>query len=333
MAPINPGNSGGPLVNNEGEVIGINTCGFDSAHAQNVNYAILVNELKVILPEFYKRPIIRGPFHGIAAQQCAREDLALFLGNPVPSGYYITQLSKESSLARAGLMAGDMLYEIDGYAIDSYGQIKLLSCEDRIFMFDYASRLPINKEVLIVAYRNGERKEVNVVFDCSFVPSIAIVHPGHEKVDYEIVGGMVVMQLTQNHIQLLHKQAPGLKHYRGMNLQGEQVLVITHIFPDSYLFHSRTVEVGCTLTQVNGIPVKTLDDFRQALKFGIHNRFLTFGYSDTLYCSSDNLMVAVPWAQIMAEEQMLANQNRYQITQSTYALMHEYEAYQDVVLE
>src|SRR5262249_26829670 len=88
-AAINPGSSGGPLLNEAGEVIGINAAGI--TEAQNVGYAIPVNDLKIVLPDLYKTKLLRKPFLGILYNN-ASEALTEYLGNPQPGGCYIVEV-------------------------------------------------------------------------------------------------------------------------------------------------------------------------------------------------------------------------------------------------
>jgi len=78
--------------------------------------------------------------------------------------------------------------------------------EDKISLIDYVARLSIVRSVTY-GYRNGERKELKVAFTQVELPAIHKIYPGYEEVDYEVFGGMVVMQLSINHIQLLAQQA------------------------------------------------------------------------------------------------------------------------------
>src|SRR5205807_2505461 len=67
-AAINPGNSGGPLVNSAGQVVGINTAIADPSQAQNVGFAIAVNQAKPIVDELRAGKIIQPAFLGVVTQ-------------------------------------------------------------------------------------------------------------------------------------------------------------------------------------------------------------------------------------------------------------------------
>lgn len=310
-AAINPGSSGGPLLNMQGEVIGINTAGV--VEAQNVGYAIPVNELKVVLPDMYTVRLLRKPFLGLLTSN-ATENLTKYLGNPLPGGCYVVEVIKESPLYKAGVRRGDMIYEINGCPLDIYGEMTAPWCGDKISVIDYVARLKLNDEVCLVIYRSGERIEVTTKISHLEQPAIRKIYPGYEEIDYEIFGGMVVMQLTMNHIDQLIKHAPGLLRYTEVGKQSEPVLVITHIFHNSQLYNARVLSPGIVLHAINGVEVRTLEDFRQAARACAHQEHFVIHAKDTITQASDNLMVVLPLDTLLEEELHLARDYRYELS-------------------
>ena len=317
-APINPGSSGGPLVNIKGEVVGVNSAGI--TEAQNVGYAIPINILKLILPDFYKVKIVRKPFLGVLFNNGSAA-LTEFLGNPKPGGCYVVEIIKGSTFNKAGVQRSDMIYEINGYSVDAFGEMRVPWSEDKISITEYPARLSIGEEINLVIYRRGERKEFSVSFSESKPPVIHRVYPGYEPIDYEVFGGMVVMELTINHVRLLADHAPGLLKYGEIKNQSESVLIITHIFPDSQLFRSRTISLGTTLNKVNGMQVKTLKDYRNALRQGATNKFLTLLASDNVTRASDNVFVVLLMDKVLAEEPKFARDYKYPLSETAKDIM------------
>jgi serine protease Do len=310
-AAINPGSSGGPLLNTRGEVIGINSSGI--VEAQNVGYAIPINDLRIILPDLHKVKVLRRPFLGVLFNN-ATDAMVEYLGNPAPGGCYVVEVIPGSPLDKVGVQSGDMIYGINGYTIDIFGEMKLPFSEDKVSIIDYVSRLAIGENLNLTVYRNGMRKEFNLTFGLPEQPAIHEIYPGYEDIDYEIFGGMVVMPLTLNHLPILGKQAPGLAKYVEARHQCQPTLIITHIFPNSQIYRSRSLPVGSTLNEVNGIPVHTLDDFREAIKKSEHTGFLTVKASDNVTRKSENILVVLPWQKVITEEPRLARDFRYPIT-------------------
>ncbi len=317
-AAINPGSSGGPLVNIKGEVVGVNSAGI--TEAQNVGYAIPINILKLILPDFYKVKIVRKPFLGVLFNNGSAA-LTEFLGNPQPGGCYVVEIIKNSTFDKAGVQRGDMIYEINGYSVDGFGEMRVPWSEDKISITEYPARLSIGEEISLVIYRRGERKEFSVSFSASKPPVIHRVYPGYEPIDYEVFGGMVVMELNINHVRLLSDHAPGLLKYGEIKNQSESVIIITHIFPDSQLFRSRTISLGTTLNKVNGMQVKTLKDYRNALRQGATNKFLTLLASDNVTRASDNVFVVLLMNKVLAEEPKFSRDYKYPLSEIAKDIM------------
>lgn len=317
-APINPGSSGGPLLNIKGEVVGINSSGI--VEAQNVGYAIPINDLKIVLPDLYKVKILRKPFMGVLFNN-GTEALTEYLGNPQPGGCYVVEVVKGSTLDKAGIKRGDMIYEINGHQVDIFGEMSVPWSEDKVSITDYASRLSIGEDLNLIVYRSSERKELSVKFTHATLPVIRRIYPGYEPIDYEIFAGMIVMELTLNHIQLLGDHASGLSKYAELKNQSEQALIITHIFPNSQLFRSRTLSLGTTVNEVNGMKVKTLADFRKALQAGIGDKFLTILASDNVTRASDNVFVVLRMNKVLDEEQRLAKDYKYALTKTAKELL------------
>jgi serine protease Do len=108
-APINPGNSGGPLLNINGELIGVNTA--VRAEAQNIGFAIPVDTL------------VDNLSHMLMPEKLRRVRLGLAMGRMKKvgnfSGLVVDSVSKESPADQQGISAGDLVLEIDGRKLTS----------------------------------------------------------------------------------------------------------------------------------------------------------------------------------------------------------------------
>ncbi len=312
-AAINPGNSGGPSINVHGEVVGINTA--IARDAQNVGYIIPANELKVILADLRTVPLLRRPFLGIMFNN-ASESLTQFLGNPEPGGLYVVDVYKGSPLHKAGVLKGDMIYEINGNQVDMYGE--LCWTEDKISIIDYVSQLRLGEEVGLVVYRNGARKELTFCFEQSDALPIHKIYPGYETIDYEIVGGMLVQQLTLNHLPILVNMAPGLAKYAEVKYQKEPALLVTHVFPDSPAHRSRSIGIGAIIAKVNDESVQTLDELRAQLA-------RSFDTNNVTIESTDGVYLHFPFSDILKEERRLSRVWSYGMTTAMNDLVSGYE--------
>lgn len=114
-AAINPGNSGGPLVNVNGEVIGINTAIIP--FAQGIGFAIPINAAKEVANEILQYGYYAKPWLGIAGISLNRQ-IALQYDLPVEHGVLVVRIVPGSPADRAGIESGDIIVEFDGKRID-----------------------------------------------------------------------------------------------------------------------------------------------------------------------------------------------------------------------
>lgn len=270
-SPVNPGNSGGPLVDVQGRVVGIVAA--QQSDAYGVGYALPINEVPLILDQLYTQRLVRKPILG-AILVYGNDQKAAYLGNPLPAGVYISRVLPDSLFAKAGVQDGDMLYEFNGFALDAYGETVAPWGAERASLYDHASRLKIGQQVSLVVYRNGERKDLSMVFQETKLPAVRQMYPGYEPIEYEVIGGLVVMQLALNHIPLLFETAPELSVYQSPENVFKQRLIITHVIPGSTAQQARFLSEGDELETVNGKRVKTLKQLRTAISAGVSSEYL-----------------------------------------------------------
>jgi serine protease Do len=117
-APINPGNSGGPLVNAQGEVVGINTFIISgSGGSDGLGFAIPAHLVRFVYDSLRKRGYVQRVEIGIGAQGITRE-LAAGLGLQREGGVIVSDVEPGSAADRAGLRIGDIVEALDGRTID-----------------------------------------------------------------------------------------------------------------------------------------------------------------------------------------------------------------------
>lgn len=262
-AALNPGNSGGPTLDKNGEVIGINTAVIPEA--QNIGYIIAISDVKCIIEDLFKIRLLRRPLLGCELNY-ATNDMLSYLKNPSPGGLYITRVYKNTLFEQAGIKAGDMLYQINGFILDMYGDVSVEWSEDKLFFTSLLDRFRIGETIDTVVYRNGERVVAKIPFKLQDELPIRVVYPDFEPLDMEMFGGMSVMEMTINHVMTFLEVNPFLIQYRKREFQDEPRLIVTTIFPNSQALKTRTLFPGDILDEINGIKVRTLQDFRKALQ-------------------------------------------------------------------
>lgn len=142
-AAINPGNSGGPLLNLNGEVIGINVA--IAAGAEGIGFAIPINEAKEVLSDLIQNGKISRPWLGIYMRD-VNEQIANYLGLPLAEGVIITETVKGSPAEKIGLQKMDIIKKIDQDEIKTSSEVS-----EKI-----KSKKP-NDQIIIEIYRKGKR--------------------------------------------------------------------------------------------------------------------------------------------------------------------------------
>ena len=123
-AAINPGNSGGPLVNLDGEVIGINTAIFSrSGGYMGVGFAIPINMARGIAEQLLEGGEVKRGFLGITIQNLTPQ-LAESFGVKDINGIIVAQVGPETPAARAGLRQGDLIVGYQGKAVKDTGSFR-----------------------------------------------------------------------------------------------------------------------------------------------------------------------------------------------------------------
>ena len=121
-APINAGNSGGPLIDIDGQVIGINQSTVKSAYAQGIGFAIPSNTVRSVVADLLKHPgIHQGTDTGFLGIYMT--DLTTGVRNQIgyngQGGVAVQQVFSGSPADQAGIQPGDVILEIDGKAFSS----------------------------------------------------------------------------------------------------------------------------------------------------------------------------------------------------------------------
>lgn len=139
-AAINPGNSGGALVNQYGEVIGINTIKLSSTEVEGIGFAIAISEAKPIIDDLINNGYVSGrPLVGIEAESTR-------------SGLLVSGVTPNSGAANAGLQVGDLIVKAEDKVVKSADALNEIR----------DTKKP-GETLKLTIIRNGEMIEINVI--------------------------------------------------------------------------------------------------------------------------------------------------------------------------
>ncbi|MEA3476472.1 MAG: trypsin-like peptidase domain-containing protein [Candidatus Cloacimonadota bacterium] len=151
-AAINPGNSGGPLVNINGEVIGINTFIFTkSGGSLGIGFAIPVDRIKSIAHEIIKYGKIRPIWFGFKVQDITPA-IAYNLGLKSSQGVLVSYIEKDGPAEEAGLKRGDIITKINNQIINNADDAEIAVSDVRV-----------GQELMIEILRNGKKENIKLI--------------------------------------------------------------------------------------------------------------------------------------------------------------------------
>lgn len=240
-AAINPGNSGGPLINLDGQVVGINTAiASRSGGYQGIGFAIPINLAKNVRDQLVSDGAVHRGFLGIMIQPLTPE-LAESFGLADTKGVLIGDVTRDSPAGKAGVQSGDIIVQLNGKPVERAGAFR-----NRVAMFAPGT------DVTLTVLRDGQRKTIPVTL--GELPSQEQLAkngaPQEESLDKL---GMAVQTLT-----------PELAEQLGYTDQ-EKGVVVSKVARGS-LAQQVGMRPGVLILEVNRQPVETVEAFKRALE-------------------------------------------------------------------
>jgi serine protease Do len=244
-AAINPGNSGGPLVNLDGEVVGINTAiASRSGGYQGIGFAIPINLARNIRDQLVNGGTVRRGFLGILIQPLS-PDMAKAFGSTDTKGVLIGGVGDDSPAKKAGLLREDIIVQLDGKRVVHPGAFR-----NRVAM------LAPGTEVQLTVLREGQRKQITVTL--GELPTPEKQHAQNES------GQEALEEETMENLGLaVQTLSPELAERLGYEEQPQGV-VISKVARGS-LAQSAGLRPGVLILEVNRQKVDTAEAFKQAL--------------------------------------------------------------------
>ena len=258
-AAINPGNSGGPLVNLDGEVIGINTAietrsgGYDG-----VGFAVPVSLAKWVGDQLAADGKVRRAYLGVKPDD-VDSDIAKALDLPTSKGVIVSEVTKGSPAEQAGVKVQDVILKLHDRAVSNRQQL-----------ISVAERLNIGQSYPLVVLRDGKEVELNIVA-AEFPEHVA---QASQQID---ALGAEVQELT-----------PELA--RELELDTDSGVVVTNVQRGS-LAARIGLRPGVVIARIGKTEVNSMEDFEKGLEAAKEKRQLVL----LIKTSNGTQLVSVPF--------------------------------------
>ena len=239
-ASINPGNSGGPLVNLDGQVVGVNTAILGSQGNIGIGFAIPSNIVTYVYEQILKNgKVIRG-FIGVDIQDLTPDLISAFGLPENTKGVLVSHVAENSPASVAGLKQGDIIVQFDGKDVVSPAPFQL-----QVSMFQPGEKVPL------VILRNGVRQNITLELGTKMdtLPAKPTPRPALE------VAGMAVEDISKDIAVRL-----GYENQKGV--------VVVAVAQDSIAGFSGIIP-GMLIQEVDQQPVQNIKEFENTMKEAI----------------------------------------------------------------
>jgi serine protease Do len=238
-AAINFGNSGGPLVNVNGEVVGINTA--ISRFAQNIGFAVPINMAKRLLPQLEKGKVVRG-YLGVNIESVTKKWQETY-DLKSAEGALVEDVVPGKPGDKAGLRHDDVIVKADDQMVKTHRDL-----------IDYVSSKAPGSKVTLTFIREGREKTT--------VATLGTREEDGEKSGTEEESSPArqkTLGLT------LEDLTPAMRRTYAINRETTKGVVVTHVKPISPAADANLVE-GDVILEVNGTAVSSVDELQDQIK-------------------------------------------------------------------
>jgi serine protease Do len=238
-APINPGNSGGPLVDRDGNLIGINTFIYTTGGgSEGLGFAIPEPIVRYVYQELRAHGVVRAVTIG-AHVQAITATLAAGLKLPQDWGVIVTDVDEESPASHGGLRPGDIVKSIDFLPIDSVPKYTA-------FLYMHQRGKPLRMEVL----RNGK----SLILSMEPIDAPPAVNNLSDLINprRDLIASLGIFVIDMN----MSPPANGVRSTHGVvvaGILGEQPATLANL------------EVGDIISFANGKTISSTQEFREVL--------------------------------------------------------------------
>jgi serine protease Do len=247
-ASINPGNSGGALVNDRGELIGINTAiiAHGSEGNQGIGFAIPVNEARNVMDQIVEHGKVTRAYLGVSIQEVTPE-MAKSFGEQQPHGALVGDVSPNGPAQKAGIERGDIIVALNGKPVADSNTLRMT-----------VSMMAPDATVDVKVLRNGSERDISTKLGELPTEEAAAAHSDHDHGSSahgsasNAMPGVSVEDFTAD-----------AAHDLGVSPNTRGV-VVTKVDPSSDAAEAG-LQQGDVIQEVNHQPVKNTSDFDRAI--------------------------------------------------------------------
>jgi serine protease Do len=258
-APINPGNSGGALVNDRGELVGINTAilSHGSGGNEGIGFAIPINMARNVMSQILDHGKVNRAYLGIMVQDIT-PGISKAMNLKDMKGVLVGDVTPSGPASRSGVQRGDVILEVNGKPMEDSRELR-----------NSISMMNPDSTVKLKILRNGNPTDVSVKL--GDLPS--------DKEQAKTEGGSSDKALDGVTVENLDAQSA-----RQLGLPAAATgVVVTDINPTSSLA-SAGLRRGDVIQEVNHQPVRNVTQFEEAMrKAGDHPLLLVNRQGSTLF--------------------------------------------------
>jgi len=234
-ASINPGNSGGPLINMQGQVVGINTAIL--AQGQGIGFAIPVSLARDIIQQLKNDGEVTRGWLGVGIQDLT-EEIADYYGIEDRKGALVTEVYEDDPADLAGIRKKDIITEVNGTPVTSSRELSKT-----------VAGLPVGKRASIKLVRDGREKTVHVTLAKRSEDTLVA---GHGATGSNGTLGLAVAPLS-----------PDIARQFGFDTD-EKGIIVTRVVSGSKA-EQAGFKTGDLILEVNRRPVDSTRNFKQQI--------------------------------------------------------------------
>jgi serine protease Do len=258
-APINPGNSGGALVNDRGELVGINTAilSHGSGGNEGIGFAIPINMARNVMSQILDHGKVNRAYLGIMVQDIT-PGISKAMNLKDMKGVLVGDVTPSGPASRSGVQRGDVILEVNGKPMEDSRELR-----------NFISMMNPDSTVKLKILRNGNPTDVSVKL--GDLPSDKEQAKTEEGPSDKALDGVTVENLDAQSARQLGLPAAATG------------VVVTDINPTSSLA-SAGMRRGDVIQEVNHQPVRNVTQFEEAMrKAGDHPLLLVNRQGSTLF--------------------------------------------------